>query len=83
MGASSPKERSQDRRDRPDEEDSRGTPMLVCGRPHAPGAIALRTALGASRRRIVLQLFAKALVLSVVAAAVGLDLAGFGLGSFS
>jgi putative ABC transport system permease protein len=36
------------------------------------GEITVRTALGASRRRIVLQLFAEALVLSSVAAAVGL-----------
>ena len=36
------------------------------------GEIAIRTALGASRRRIVAQLFAEALVLSTMAAAVGL-----------
>ena len=41
------------------------------------GEIAVRTALGASRRRIVAQLFAEALVLSAVAAVVGLVAAGF------
>ncbi|HEX6132733.1 MAG TPA: ABC transporter permease [Longimicrobiales bacterium] len=40
------------------------------------GEIAVRTALGASRRRIVTQLFAEALVLSLVAAAAGLAIAG-------
>jgi predicted permease len=43
------------------------------------GEIAVRTALGASRRRIVAQLFAEALVLSGVAAVAGLALAGAGL----
>lgn len=43
------------------------------------GEIAIRTALGASRRRIVAQLFAEALVLASVAAAAGLLLAGAGL----
>jgi putative ABC transport system permease protein len=41
--------------------------------------IAVRTALGASRRRIVAQLFLEALVLSLVAAAAGLVLTGIGL----
>lgn len=43
------------------------------------GEIAVRTALGASRRRIVSQLFAEALVLSAGAAVVGLVLAQVGL----
>lgn len=41
--------------------------------------IALRSALGASRRRIVLQLVAEVLVLTSVAAALGLAVAGWGL----
>jgi predicted permease len=41
--------------------------------------LVVRTALGASRRRIVLQLFAEALVLGAAAAALGLAAAGFGL----
>jgi predicted permease len=41
--------------------------------------IAVRTALGASRRRIVGQLFIEALVLSTAASAVGVGLARFGL----
>jgi predicted permease len=41
--------------------------------------IAVRTALGASRRRIVGQLFIEALVLSAVAAAAGIVLARFGI----
>ncbi|HEX2191528.1 MAG TPA: ABC transporter permease [Longimicrobiaceae bacterium] len=41
--------------------------------------LVVRTALGASRRRIVLQLFLEALVLGSVAAVVGLAAAGFGL----
>ena len=43
------------------------------------GEIAMRTALGASRGRIVAQLFAEALVLSAAAAAVGLVTARFAL----
>jgi predicted permease len=43
------------------------------------GEIIVRTALGASRGRIVMQLFAEALVLGSVAALVGLSAAGFGL----
>lgn len=41
--------------------------------------IVVRSALGASRRRIVTQLFAEALVLGVLAAIVGLAAAGWGL----
>jgi predicted permease len=44
------------------------------------GEILVRTALGASRARIVLQLFAESFVLSVLAAAAGLVVAGWGLG---
>ena len=40
------------------------------------GEIAVRTALGASRTRVVMQLFAEALVVSGTAAAVGLAIAG-------
>ena len=43
------------------------------------GEIAVRTALGASRGRIVAQLFVEALMLSTVAGAAGLGLARFGL----
>ncbi len=43
------------------------------------GEIVVRTALGASRRRIVAQLFAEALVLSAAAAAVGLGITRIGL----
>lgn len=43
------------------------------------GEIAVRTALGASRRRIVAQLFAEALVLTSISSAVGLVGAGFAL----
>lgn len=42
--------------------------------------IALRSALGASRRRLVLQLIAESLVLTSVAAALGLAAAAWGLG---
>ena len=41
--------------------------------------IAVRTALGASRARVIAQLFVEAFVLSAAAAAVGLSLAGFAL----
>jgi ABC-type antimicrobial peptide transport system permease subunit len=41
--------------------------------------IAVRTALGASRRRIIGQLFIEALVLSAAASAAGLALARFGI----
>ena len=44
------------------------------------GEIATRSALGASRRRIIAQLFVEALVLACTAAAIGLTLAGVGLG---
>jgi len=44
------------------------------------GEIAVRSALGASRRRVVAQLFIEALVLSVAASAIGLTLAGIALG---
>ena len=43
------------------------------------GELAIRNALGASRGRIVAQLFAEALVLGGVAAAVGLGVAGLGV----
>jgi predicted permease len=43
------------------------------------GEIAVRTALGASRARVVTQLFVEALVLSVTAALVGLAIAGVAL----
>jgi putative ABC transport system permease protein len=41
------------------------------------GEIAVRTALGASRRRIIAQLFGEALVLSAASAAVGLSIAAY------
>ncbi len=54
---------------------------LVYARTAARTAeIAVRAALGASRARVVTQLFVEALVLSVAAAAVGLSLAAFALG---
>lgn len=43
------------------------------------GEIAVRTALGASRERVVAQLVAEALVLSVTAAVIGLTIAGVAL----
>jgi putative ABC transport system permease protein len=53
---------------------------LVFGRTiMREGEITLRTALGASRGRIVAQLFVEALVLSSLAAAVGLAVASYGL----
>jgi predicted permease len=54
--------------------------VLVYARTAArQGEIALRTALGASRSRIIGQLFAEALVLSTIAAALGLGIAEIGL----
>jgi predicted permease len=54
---------------------------LVYARTAARTAeIAVRTALGASRARVITQLFVEALVLSAAAAAVGLSLAAFALG---
>ncbi|MGD2070621.1 MAG: ABC transporter permease, partial [Gemmatimonadota bacterium] len=54
--------------------------MLVYARTATRlGEIAVRSALGASRRRIVLQLFVEAFVLSAVASAVGLAVAAAGL----
>src|SRR6185503_2574650 len=44
------------------------------------GEIAVRTALGASRSRVVLQLFVEALVPSLAAAVIGLAIAKFALG---
>ena len=43
------------------------------------GELVMRSALGASRGRLVLQLFAEALVLTSLAAAVGLIIAGWGM----
>ena len=43
------------------------------------GEIAVRTALGATRRRVVAQLFVEALVLSLTAAVIGLTMARFAL----
>lgn len=54
--------------------------MLIYARTVArAGEIVVRTALGASRRRIVTQMFVEALVLSASAAAVGVAIAWFGL----
>ena len=62
--------------------------LLICGNvallmfaraATREGEIAVRTALGASRARIVGQLFAEALVLGTIAAAIGLAGAGAGL----
>ncbi len=44
------------------------------------GEIVVRSALGASRRRIITQLFSEALVLGAVGATIGLAAAGYGLG---
>lgn len=57
--------------------------VLVYARTAARTAeIAVRSALGASRRRIVTQLFAEAFVLSALAAAVGLAIAVVGFDTF-
>jgi predicted permease len=54
--------------------------ILIYARTAArTGEIAVRTALGASRRRIVTQLFAEALVLSALAATIGLVVASLAL----
>ncbi len=54
--------------------------VLVYGRTATrQREIAIRTALGASRRRIVCQLFVEALVLSAAASAAGIALARFGI----
>lgn len=54
--------------------------VLVYARTAARiGEISVRTALGASRRRVVAQLFVEALVLSAVAAALGLTIARVGM----
>jgi putative ABC transport system permease protein len=54
--------------------------VLVCARTATrERELAVRTALGASRRRIVGQLFIEALVLSAAASAAGIGLARFGL----
>lgn len=53
--------------------------ILVYARTAArTGEIAVRTALGASRRRVVTQLFAEALVLSLVASFIGVTIAALG-----
>jgi predicted permease len=57
--------------------------VLVYARTAARmGEIAVRSALGASRRRVVTQLFAEALVLSLVAALIGLTLVRIGFDRF-
>ena len=45
--------------------------------------VAVRTALGASRRRVVVQLLSESMLISVVGAAVGIGLAQFGVGMFT
>ncbi len=66
--------------------------MLVCGNvallmfaraAAREGELVVRNALGATRRRIVSQLFAEALVLGLVAAFVGVAAAGWGLDRFA
>ncbi|MEX1257424.1 MAG: ABC transporter permease [Gemmatimonadota bacterium] len=55
--------------------------LLVFARTVArEGEIVVRTALGATRRRIVTQLFTEALVLGTLAAVLGLAVAGVGVG---
>ena len=58
--------------------------ILVYARTTArTGEIAVRTALGASRRRVLTQLFAEALLLSAAAAIIGLFIAVLGFGVFT
>lgn len=57
--------------------------LLVFARAAArEGEIVVRTALGASRRRIVLQLFTEAMALAALAGLVGIAAAGWGLERF-